>query len=234
MKRTVSLVIVLAVLFILCQYLGGCAGDERQAVPTETRPGQEQLVRLVPEKSHDSIVQRALADPDVRAAEEFFCASGLRKAPAWTVSITGEGSEGKRITITILGYTSPDSLTAGLIAYIQDDTRIRVRPCVVQRKPTGVFPMDGSIELAEYEVTRERTLMPIADGSPDSTGGPGTFNWRKFWRCVGMGTVSTMVWCAGKCVPTGIAYGECFLGCLGMGEVLTIFTCAIAELAGGE
>jgi len=229
--RQVSLSkIVLALFLALSQTLPGCAVDERQAVPTETRPDEQHQVRVVPEEKREAILQDVLVDPRIQACEDLFSASGLAHEPSWTFSMEGVSTEGVSVTVTILGYLGPDSSVGGLVAYMEGNGRTGVSPCLVQSEGGSVFSVDAVLAITEYAVTREGTPVLISEGSPDSTGGPGSLNWRKFWHCVGIGTVASMLWCSGKCVTAGIVYGECFLGCLGLGELMTIFTCAIGEL----
>ena len=41
----------------------GCAVDERQAVPTETRPDEQHQVRVLPEEKREAILRDVLVDP---------------------------------------------------------------------------------------------------------------------------------------------------------------------------
>jgi len=55
--------IAFALFLVLSQTVPGCAVDERQAVPTETRPDEQHQVRVLPEEKREAILRDVLVDP---------------------------------------------------------------------------------------------------------------------------------------------------------------------------
>lgn len=203
----------------------GCSDEKRQTSPAEEREQQPQ-VWVVPEESHEVILEEILTDPRVQVCEEAFAVRGLVQEPFARVSIEGVSSEGDLATVTILTFAGPDSSVAGLVAYIEGRGQTKVYPCLVETEGPSVFSVDADLRLTEYAVTEDGLSMRFGEVSSDSTGG----GRGGYWDCVGRTAVAGALVCTAKCAPFGPLYADCLGACIGWTILGALVGCAFTEL----